>query len=128
MDPAATHERMKELHHEGNHVTFLNLYIDNRLNMQIYQHQYLISSMFQVLICGHVSPGVYAQAKDIWWFYPAFNVRFLDLLQSYSDVITSTFFGHEHTDSFRVVYSKQGVSLWCLSSGGKSSESYNTKC
>ena len=79
-----------------------------------------VSFMLQVLICGHVSPGVYAQAKDIWWFYPAFNVRFLDLLQSYSDVITSTFFGHEHTDSFRVVYSKQGLSLYGLSLYGLS--------
>ena len=29
MNPAATHERTKELRHEGNHVTFLNLYIDD---------------------------------------------------------------------------------------------------
>jgi len=64
--------------------------------------------LFQVMLSGHISPGVFAQAKGISWYYPIFNVRFLDLLQNYSDVITSTIFGHEHTDGFRVVYSKQG--------------------
>jgi len=65
--------------------------------------------LFQVLLSGHISPGVFAQANGISWYHPTFNVRFLNLLQNYSDVITSTtIFGHEHTDGFRVVYSKQG--------------------
>ena len=64
--------------------------------------------LFQVMLSGHIPPGIYAQAKGVSWYYPIFNVRFLNLLQNYSDVITSTIFGHEHTDGFRIVYSKQG--------------------
>ena len=63
------------------------------------------STLDQVYIVGHVPPGTMARAP-MQWFYAKFNEQFLRLLQQYSDVIVAAIFGHEHTDSFRFLYSK----------------------
>lgn len=42
------------------------------------------------------------------WFQDRFNRKYLSLVQSYSDVIAGQFFGHAHTDSFRVIYDDFG--------------------
>ena len=64
---------------------------------------------FQVYIIGHVPPGTMGRALDIQWFTANFNNHFLEILQTYSDCIAAAIFGHEHTDSFRIVYDKKGL-------------------
>jgi len=58
----------------------------------------------QVLIVGHVPPGVFGRGSGVSWMRPAFNERFVGLLRQYHSVIVAAIFGHEHTDAFRVVY------------------------
>jgi len=58
----------------------------------------------QVLIVGHVPPGVMGRSRNISWMRPSFNQRFVDLLRHYHNNIVAAIFGHEHTDAFRVVY------------------------
>ena len=62
-------------------------------------------------IFGHVPPGIYERhysRQALHWFQERFNRRYLQLVQTYSDVIAGQFFGHAHTDSFRVVYDDSG--------------------
>jgi len=58
----------------------------------------------QVLLVGHVPPGVVGRCRSISWMRPAFNQRFVDLLRQYHSIVVATMFGHEHTDAFHVVY------------------------
>ena len=41
-------------------------------------------------------------------FQDRFNERYLRLVRKYSDIIVGQFFGHLHSDSFRVIYSEDG--------------------
>jgi hypothetical protein len=38
-------------------------------------------------------------------FQERFNQRYIRLVQKYSDIIVGQFFGHLHSDSFRIIYS-----------------------
>ena len=60
--------------------------------------------MMQVLIVGHVPPGVFGRVGYVSWMRPTFNKRFVHLLQQYHSIIVAAVFGHEHTDAFHVVY------------------------
>jgi len=70
--------------------------------------------MMQVLIVGHVPPGVFGRCRNISWLRPQFNKKLVDVLRQYDNVIVATVFGHEHTDAFRVVYDKNGRLLIML--------------
>lgn len=39
------------------------------------------------------------------------NIRYMRLVRKYSDIITGQFFGHLHSDTFRVVYSEAGTCM-----------------
>ncbi|XP_057374777.1 acid sphingomyelinase-like phosphodiesterase 3b [Daphnia carinata] len=71
-----------------------------------------------VYIFGHVPPGIYERhysRQALHWFQDRFNRRYLNMVQSYSDVIAGQFFGHAHTDSFRVIYDDNGRPIsWIL--------------
>lgn len=41
-------------------------------------------------------------------FQERFNQRYLKLVRRYSDIIVGQFFGHLHSDSFRIIYSDTG--------------------
>jgi hypothetical protein len=41
-------------------------------------------------------------------FQDRFNQRYLKLVRKYSDIIVGQFFGHLHSDTFRIVYSDTG--------------------
>ena len=72
--------------------------------------------LLQVILHGHVPPGMLARAP-MAWFYPRFNKMFIEVLQKNADVITAAIFAHEHTDSFRIVYSKKGkIPFSCVAS------------
>ena len=60
-------------------------------------------------IVAHVPPGVFELVEGMSWFYADYNRKYLDVLQKYTDVIQAQMYGHEHTDSFRILFDKQGT-------------------
>ncbi|CAN9513818.1 unnamed protein product [Ophioblennius macclurei] len=73
----------------------------------------------KVYIIGHVPPGFFEKKRSKPWFLPKFNQRYNELIQKHHSVIRGQFFGHHHTDSFRMFYSAEGspVSAMFLSPG-----------
>jgi len=63
---------------------------------------------WQVYIIAHVPPGVFELGDGLRWFYPKYNRQYLDVLEKYADTIALQMYGHEHTDSFRVQFDKEG--------------------
>lgn len=69
---------------------------------------------FQVYIVGHIPPGSDErdQAASLTnghqFFSQKNNLRYLDLVRKYSQIIRGQFFGHLHSDSFRIVYNDMG--------------------
>ena len=64
----------------------------------------------QVIILSHVPPGIFEKYNSLMWFYNKFNTRYVRILQKFSDIITAQIYGHEHTDSFRILNDTQGMS------------------
>lgn len=62
----------------------------------------------QVYVIGHVPPGFFEKKRNKPWFTPKFNKLYLDLIKKHHSVILGQFFGHHHTDSFRMFYSSEG--------------------
>ncbi|XP_069559946.1 acid sphingomyelinase-like phosphodiesterase 3b isoform X1 [Brachyistius frenatus] len=73
----------------------------------------------KVYIIGHVPPGFFEKKRSKQWFTPKFNQRYLDLIEKHHSVIIGQFFGHHHTDSFRMFYNTEGspISTMFLSPG-----------
>ena len=42
------------------------------------------------------------------WCYESYNKKYLGILTKYAIVIEGQVNGHEHTDSFRILYDNQG--------------------
>uniref|UniRef100_A0A8C0B7T3 Sphingomyelin phosphodiesterase acid like 3B n=1 Tax=Buteo japonicus TaxID=224669 RepID=A0A8C0B7T3_9AVES len=61
-----------------------------------------------VYIVGHVPPGFFEKKRGMPWFRSGFNERYLKIVQKHHRVIAAQFFGHHHTDSFRMFYSDTG--------------------
>ncbi|CAM9787853.1 unnamed protein product [Bubo scandiacus] len=61
-----------------------------------------------VFIVGHVPPGFFEKKRGKSWFRSSFNERYLKIVQKHHRVIAAQFFGHHHTDSFRMFYSDTG--------------------
>ena len=40
--------------------------------------------------------------------YPDYNARFISIVKKYASVISGQFFGHHHTDSYRMFYGDDG--------------------
>uniref|UniRef100_A0A672G3J7 Sphingomyelin phosphodiesterase acid like 3B n=1 Tax=Salarias fasciatus TaxID=181472 RepID=A0A672G3J7_SALFA len=72
-----------------------------------------------VYIIGHVPPGFFEKKRSKPWFMPKFNQYYLDLIKKHHSVIRGQFFGHHHTDSFRMFYDGAGspISTMFLSPG-----------
>ncbi|XP_026883006.2 acid sphingomyelinase-like phosphodiesterase 3b [Electrophorus electricus] len=62
----------------------------------------------KVYIIGHVPPGFFEKKRHKPWFKAEFNKHYVDLVQKHHDIIIGQFFGHHHTDSFRMFYSTSG--------------------
>lgn len=73
----------------------------------------------KVYIIGHIPPGFFEKKRSKPWFTAKFNQRYLDLIQKHHSVIVGQFFGHHHTDSFRMFYNTDGspISTMFLSPG-----------
>ncbi|NWI57627.1 ASM3B phosphodiesterase, partial [Calyptomena viridis] len=61
-----------------------------------------------VYIVGHIPPGFFEKKRGKPWFQRGFNQRYLGIVQKHHRVIAAQFFGHHHTDSFRMFYSNTG--------------------
>ncbi|KFQ21922.1 Acid sphingomyelinase-like phosphodiesterase 3b, partial [Merops nubicus] len=61
-----------------------------------------------VYVVGHVPPGFFEKKRGKPWFRRAFNERYLHIVQKHHGVIAAQFFGHHHTDSFRMFYGDTG--------------------
>ncbi|NXS14334.1 ASM3B phosphodiesterase, partial [Neodrepanis coruscans] len=61
-----------------------------------------------VYIVGHIPPGFFEKKRGKPWFRRGFNQRYLGIVQKHHRVIAAQFFGHHHTDSFRMFYSDTG--------------------
>ncbi|KAJ8681956.1 hypothetical protein QAD02_017748 [Eretmocerus hayati] len=58
-----------------------------------------------VYIAGHTPPGVDdRETGGVMGLSEEHNARYLQLVQQYSDIIRGQFFGHWHSDTFRIVY------------------------
>ncbi|XP_059724824.1 acid sphingomyelinase-like phosphodiesterase 3b isoform X1 [Haemorhous mexicanus] len=64
-----------------------------------------------VYIVGHVPPGFFEKKRGKPWFRRGFNERYLGIVQRHHAVIAAQFFGHHHTDSFRMFYSHTGTPI-----------------
>uniref|UniRef100_UPI00398EE317 acid sphingomyelinase-like phosphodiesterase 3b n=1 Tax=Pristiophorus japonicus TaxID=55135 RepID=UPI00398EE317 len=62
----------------------------------------------KVYIIGHVPPGFFEKKRGTSWFQHHFNKRYVEIVQKYHSVIAGQFFGHHHTDSFRMFYDHSG--------------------
>ncbi|KAL4657543.1 acid sphingomyelinase-like phosphodiesterase 3b-like [Arapaima gigas] len=62
----------------------------------------------KVYIVGHIPPGFFEKKRNKPWFRSHFNRRYLELVQKHHAVIYGQFFGHHHTDSFRMFYDSKG--------------------
>uniref|UniRef100_A0A3B5ATB3 Acid sphingomyelinase-like phosphodiesterase n=1 Tax=Stegastes partitus TaxID=144197 RepID=A0A3B5ATB3_9TELE len=73
----------------------------------------------KVYIIGHVPPGFFEKKRSKPWFTPKFNRQYLELIEKHHSVIAGQFFGHHHTDSFRMFYNAKGtpISTMFLSPG-----------
>lgn len=68
-----------------------------------------------VYIVGHTPPGVDERDTGAAPLSENHNTRYLELVRLYSDIIRGQFFGHWHSDTFRVVYSDDGLPVsWIM--------------
>ncbi|KAJ8340866.1 hypothetical protein SKAU_G00331570 [Synaphobranchus kaupii] len=73
----------------------------------------------KVYIVGHVPPGFFEKKRNKPWFRSNFNRRYLELIRQHHAVIAGQFFGHHHTDTFRMFYDSNGnpISVMFLTPG-----------
>lgn len=69
--------------------------------------------MLQACIVGHVPPGSSERTHGSTYtenlsFTSRNNERYIELVVKYSHLIVGQFFGHLHTDTFRVIHDKNG--------------------
>ncbi|XP_044215840.1 acid sphingomyelinase-like phosphodiesterase 3b [Thunnus albacares] len=61
----------------------------------------------KVYIIGHVPPGFFEKKRNKSWYRSEFNEKYLELIQKHHPVILGQFFGHHHTDAFRMFYDSE---------------------
>ncbi|XP_069125849.1 acid sphingomyelinase-like phosphodiesterase 3b [Argopecten irradians] len=57
----------------------------------------------KVILFSHIAPGYFEKYEGMMWFYDDYNYEYVKILQTFNDVIATQIYGHEHTDSFRLV-------------------------
>ena len=78
--------------------------------------------MLQVIIFGHSPPGKFERdfssgVGGRHWWADNHNRRYVHFVREFADVIQAQFFGHQHTDSFRVFEDDRGECLVFVLSG-----------
>ncbi|KAK6990563.1 acid sphingomyelinase-like phosphodiesterase 3b [Biomphalaria glabrata] len=61
----------------------------------------------KVIITGHVSP-TFLVPTLLDWFHPRFHQPYVDLMTKYSDIIVAHHYGHDHSDSFKILQRSDG--------------------
>ncbi|XP_070160724.1 cyclic GMP-AMP phosphodiesterase SMPDL3A isoform X3 [Polyergus mexicanus] len=61
-----------------------------------------------VYIVGHTPPGVDDHEIGAATLHERHNIKYLQIVRLYSDIIRGQFFGHWHSDTFRVIYNDMG--------------------
>ena len=70
------------------------------------------------MLFGHSPPGKFERdysSGGHHWLEHGFNRRYVRFVRAYSDVIVGQFFGHQHTDTFRMFKDDRGeleTRLW----------------
>lgn len=85
----------------------------------------------QVYIVGHTPPGVDDHESGAAALNEMHNTKYLQVVRLYSDIIRGQFFGHWHSDTFRVIYSDTGMLRTVNCQGlfaNRSSESRDMSC
>ncbi|XP_076758581.1 acid sphingomyelinase-like phosphodiesterase 3b [Xylocopa sonorina] len=68
-----------------------------------------------VYIVGHTPPGLDDRESGAAMLHERHNQKYLQVIRQYSDIIRGQFFGHWHSDTFRVVYSDTGLPVsWIM--------------
>jgi len=53
----------------------------------------------------HIPPGTLEGSDDgARWFTDQTNKRFIKILRTYADIMLGMYAGHQHHDSFRIIY------------------------
>ncbi|KAK6185873.1 hypothetical protein SNE40_008014 [Patella caerulea] len=67
----------------------------------------------KVLITAHIPPGMHTP-DTILWYYPHFNDKFIEIINKHvdNDVITAMYYGHDHSDGFKIFYKKDGTTAF----------------
>lgn len=65
----------------------------------------------KVFLIGHVPPGFFEKTRHKAWFRQDYNAEYLRLVQKHHRVLAGQFFGHHHTDSFRMFYDDAGAPI-----------------
>ncbi|TPP63484.1 Acid sphingomyelinase phosphodiesterase 3a [Fasciola gigantica] len=61
----------------------------------------------KVIIISHIPPGTHElKVNASYALHTPYNDRFVELIQNYSDVISTVLSGYEHLDTFRVILDK----------------------
>ncbi|XP_030073422.1 acid sphingomyelinase-like phosphodiesterase 3b isoform X1 [Microcaecilia unicolor] len=68
----------------------------------------------KVYIVGHIPPGMFEKKRSTPWFREHFNKRYVDIIQKHHGVIAAQFFGHHHTDTFRMIHNSAGSPISAL--------------
>ncbi|KAK3089276.1 hypothetical protein FSP39_002271 [Pinctada imbricata] len=61
----------------------------------------------KVIFLAHVPPGFFELYDGLMWFYDKFNTEYVGIMRNFSDVISTHIYGHEHTDSFRILHDNE---------------------
>ncbi|XP_057663019.1 acid sphingomyelinase-like phosphodiesterase 3b isoform X1 [Diorhabda carinulata] len=73
-----------------------------------------------VYLVGHVPPGLNERqrgstASKHFAYLDYHNKRYLDIVRKYAGIIAGQFFGHLHSDTFKVIYSTNGKPIsWAM--------------
>lgn len=60
-------------------------------------------------LVGHMAPGADERTPDaIPQFQEKFAKQYIKLVRRFSNIIVGQFFGHLHSDTFRVIYDEMG--------------------
>lgn len=57
---------------------------------------------------GHTPPGIDDREAGTGGLADEHNKRYLQIVRQYADMIRGQFFGHWHSDTFRIIYSDNG--------------------
>ena len=70
--------------------------------------------MLQVYIIGHTPPGIDEHDVGIGGLSDEHNFRYLRIVREFADMIKGQFFGHLHSDTFRLIYNDASKILFLI--------------